>query len=114
MVVSPSSILDSLVFQICHVKIQALITYHLISKRWEGVYLVHLKYNLPQDEGDESYPITFRKYLANMTAKTGNYSGDQLFHTISCDNNPTTLSFMFPLIKGVSKLVSQRTNIHYL
>ena len=30
-----------------------------------------------------------------MTAKTGNYAGDQLFHTISCDKNITTLHFMY-------------------
>ena len=30
-----------------------------------------------------------------MTAKTGKYSGDQLFHTISHDKNPTTVQFIY-------------------
>ena len=30
-----------------------------------------------------------------MTAKTGKYAGDQLLHTISCDNDPTTVQFMY-------------------
>ena len=45
----------------------------MISKRLGGGgYSDHLEYDLPQDEGDESERITFRQYLANMTAKTGN------------------------------------------
>ena len=55
----------------------------------------HLEYYLPQNEGDESDPIIFQLYLANMTAKTGKYYGDQLFHAISFDNNPTTINFMY-------------------
>ena len=30
-----------------------------------------------------------------MTAKSGKYAGDQLFHAISRDNNPTTVHFMY-------------------
>ena len=30
-----------------------------------------------------------------MTAKTGKYTGYQLFHEISYDNNPTTVHFMY-------------------
>ena len=30
-----------------------------------------------------------------MTAKTEKYTRDQLFHAISCDNNPTTVHFMY-------------------
>ena len=30
-----------------------------------------------------------------MTAKSGKYAGDQLFHAISRDNNPTTVQFMY-------------------
>ena len=30
-----------------------------------------------------------------MTAKTGKYDGDQLFHAIYCDNDPTTIHFMY-------------------
>ena len=30
-----------------------------------------------------------------MTAKTGYYAGDQLFHAIYRDNDPTTAHFMF-------------------
>ena len=30
-----------------------------------------------------------------MTAKTGRYYGDQLFHPISCDNDPTKVYFMY-------------------
>ena len=51
---------------------QALIIYHLISKRWGGTYSDHLKYDLPQDKGDKSNPFTFQKYLANMTGKMEN------------------------------------------
>ena len=60
-----------------------------------GVYLDYLEYYLPQDEGDESEPITFRQYLENITSKAGKYSGDQLFHTISRDNNTTTEHFVY-------------------
>ena len=30
-----------------------------------------------------------------MTAKTGKYAGDQLYHAIYRDNNPTTLKLMY-------------------
>ena len=60
-----------------------------------GIYSDHLEYDLPQDKGDESDPITFRQYLANMTAKTENYAGYQLFHAIYHGNNTTTVSFMY-------------------
>ena len=30
-----------------------------------------------------------------MTAKTGKYSGDQLFHAVYCDNDTTTVHFMY-------------------
>ena len=60
-----------------------------------GVYSDHLEYDLTQDEVDECDPIMFQKYLANMTAKTGKYAGDQLFHAISCDINPTTVNYMY-------------------
>ena len=74
---------------------QALITYHLISKIREVFYSDHLEYDLPQDEVDESAPTTFQQYLANMTAKTVKYSRDQLFYAISRDNDPTTVQFMY-------------------
>ena len=45
---------------------QAPIKEHLISKIWGGVYSDHLEYELPQDEGDESDPITFKQYLGNI------------------------------------------------
>ena len=67
----------------------------MITKRWSEIYSDHLEYDLPQDKGGESDPITFRKYLANMTEETGKYAGDQLFHAISCDNGPTTVNFMY-------------------
>ena len=60
-----------------------------------GIYSYHLEYDLPQDEGKKSDPITFRQCLANMTAKTGKYAGDQLFHEISRDKDPTTVRFMY-------------------
>ena len=66
---------------------------HLISKIWGKFYSEHLKYDLTQYEGDESDLITLRQYLSNLTAKKGEYAGDQLFHAISCDNNPTTVHF---------------------
>ena len=44
----------------------------MITKRWSEIYSDHLEYDLPQDKGDESNPITFRKYLANMTEKWEN------------------------------------------
>ena len=59
------------------------------------IYSNHLEYELSQDEEDKSDLITFQKYLANMTAKTEKYTRDQLFHAISCDNNPTTVHFMY-------------------
>ena len=90
-----SSILDPSILQVPHVKIQALITDNLISKRWGGIYSDHLEYDLPQVEVDEYDPITFRKYLANITAKTGKYALDQLFHAVSHDNDPTTLQFTY-------------------
>ena len=48
---------------------KALITDHLISKQRGEIYLDYLRYDLPQDEGDGSDTITFRKYLANTIAK---------------------------------------------
>ena len=75
---------------------KSLVKYHLISKQWgEGGYSYHFEYDLPQDEGDESDHIAFRKYLANITAKMGKYARDQLFHEISHDNDPTTIHFMY-------------------
>ena len=56
---SSGSILDPYISQCCHVKIQALITDHLISKIWGKIYSDYLEYDLPQDEVDESDPITF-------------------------------------------------------
>ena len=43
--------LDPSISKFRHVKMQALITDHLISKHWGGVYSHHLEYDLPQDEG---------------------------------------------------------------
>ena len=59
------------------------------------IYSYNIKYDLPKYERDESKPITFQQYLANMTAKMGKYAGDQLLHAMSCDNNPTTEYFMY-------------------
>ena len=73
MVRSSGSRLEHYILKVCHVKIQALITDHLISKRWVVIYLDYLEYDLPQYEVDELYPITFREYLANMAEKTGKY-----------------------------------------
>ena len=61
--------LDPSISQVCHVKIQGLITDQLISKIWGGIYSDHLGYDLPQEKGDEYYPITLRQYLANVAAK---------------------------------------------
>ena len=52
--------LDPSLSQVFHVKTQALITDHLISKIWGGIYPDHVEYDLPKDKGDESDPITFR------------------------------------------------------
>ena len=60
-----------------------------------GIYSDNHEYDLPQDEVDESDPIKFLQYLANMNEKTGKYAGDQLFHTIYCDNNPTTVNVLY-------------------
>ena len=65
---------------------KALITDHLITKRWGKFYLDHLKYDLSQDEGDEYDPIMFQQYLVNMTEKTGKYARKQSFH-----KNPVTM-----------------------
>ena len=95
---SYGSILDPYLSQVRYVKMQALITDHLISKIWGKFYSEHLKYDLTQYEGDESDLITLRQYLANMTGKTGKYAVDQLFHAISRDNNPTTVHLCILLI----------------
>ena len=95
MVRSSGSRLYPYIYQVRHVKMQALITDYLISKRWGKFYSDHLECDLPQDKGYESNPVTFPKYLANLTAKTGKYAGDQLFHAISRDNDPTTVYFMY-------------------
>ena len=58
-------------------------------------YSEHLKYDYPQDEGDESDPITFQQYLSNMTEKTGKYARDHLFHVIYRDNDPTIIHFIY-------------------
>ena len=64
-------------------------------KKWGKFYSNHLEYDIPQDEGYQYDPITFRPYLANLTSKTGKYDGDQLFRAISCDKYPTTVNFMY-------------------
>ena len=51
--------LDTSISQVFHVKIQALITDHLISQILGGIYSDHLENDLPQDEGDESDPIAY-------------------------------------------------------
>ena len=95
MVGSSSSRLDVSISQIFHVKMQTLISNHLISKCWVGIYSDRFEDSLPQDVGDESDPITPRKYLASMTAKMGKYARYQLFHAISRDKNPTTVNVMY-------------------
>ena len=55
---------------------QAQITDHLVSKIRFGIYSDLLKYDLSQEEGDESDYITIKQYLSNMTAKIGNYASD--------------------------------------
>ena len=98
MLVSSVSRLDTSISKVGHVKMQALIIDHLISKRWERIYLDHLKYELPQDDVNESDPIMLQQYLSNITSKMFKYTRDQLFYAISCDNDPTTIHFMyFPL-----------------
>ena len=87
--------LDPYTLKFCHAKMKAIIKDHLISKIWGEIYPDHIEYELPQDEGDESYPITLRRYLANMTTKTVKYDRDQLLHAISHDNNPTTVNFIY-------------------
>ena len=74
---------------------KALTIDHLISKRWGGICSDHIEYDISQDKGDESDPITFRQYSSNMTAKTGKYDRDQLFHAISRDNDSITIHFMY-------------------
>ena len=74
---------------------QELIKDHPIYKIWGGGYLEYLEYDLPQDEGYEFDPITFQQNLANMTAKTVKYAGDQLFHALSRDNNHTTVNVIY-------------------
>ena len=92
---SSGSIIDPSILKVRHVKTKALITYHLISKIWGEIYLDHIEYYLPQDKGDKSDPIIFRKYLANMTAKAEKYARYQLFHAISREKNPTRVHFMY-------------------
>ena len=68
-----------------------------------GGYSDHFKHYLIWNKGDESDPITFRKYIANMTVSTGKYARDQLFHAIPRNNNFTTVHFMFFLHHKVKK-----------
>ena len=72
MVGSSGSRLEPSISQVRHVKIQALITDHLLSKIWGEIYSDHLEYDLPQDKGDESETITFPQYLANITENQEN------------------------------------------
>ena len=74
MVVYSGSRLYPSISQVRHVKMEELIKDHLISKRWGEICSYNIEYDLPQDVGDKSEPITFRQYLANMTAKTGKYA----------------------------------------
>ena len=85
------------------------------------IYSDHLEYELPQDEGHESEPITLQQYLANMTAKTEKYSGDKLFHAISRDNNPATVQFMYfsrnkveatQVFNGIPRILSEELLIN--
>ena len=69
MIRSYGSRLDPYISQVPHVKMQALIKYHQISKIWGEIYSDHIEYDISQDEGDKSDPIMFRQYLANMTEK---------------------------------------------
>ena len=70
------STLDPYILQVIHVKMQAIITYHMISKRWGEIYSDHFEYELPQDKGYEYDPIMFRQYFLNVTEKKGKYAGD--------------------------------------
>ena len=54
MLVSSGSRLDTYISQFFHIKMQALITDHLISQKWREIYSYHLEYYIPQDKGDES------------------------------------------------------------
>ena len=101
MVRSSGSELYPSIYKVCHIKMKALVTNHLISKRWGRIYSDHLEYELPQDDGDGSNPIMFQQYLSSLTAKTCTYARDQLFYAISCDKDPATIHFMyFPRHKG--------------
>lgn len=95
MIGSCGSRLDPPIPQVCHLIMQALITDRLISIHWGVIYSEHIGYELPQDKEYESDHITFRKYLVHITVKTGKYCGDQLFHTISCGKDRTTINFMY-------------------
>ena len=67
----------------------------MISKQWGEIYSDHLEYDLPQDKGDKSNPITLQQYLAKTTEKTGKCAGDKLLHTIFCDNDPINVNLMY-------------------
>ena len=95
MIGSCGSRLDPPIPQVCHLIMQALITYRLISIHWGVIYSEHIEYEPPQDKEYESDHITFRKCLVHITVKTGKYCGDQLFHTISCGKDLTTINFMY-------------------
>ena len=93
MVGSSGPILDPSILQVCHEKMQALITGNLISKIWERIYSNHLEYGLPQYKVDKLDPIMFQNYLGNMTEKNRKYAEDQLFHAISHANDPIPVFF---------------------
>ena len=40
---------------------KALITEHMISKRWGEIYSDNIEYDLPQENGDEYDSITFQQ-----------------------------------------------------
>ena len=50
---------------------------------------------LPSAHCPELNPIAFQQYLANITAKTVKYAGDQLFFAISHDKDSNTVYFMY-------------------
>ena len=89
--------LDPSTSQVIHIKMKSLIIDHLISKLLGGGGRdsYHLKYYLPQDKGDESNPITFLQYLANITEKMVKHVRYQLIHAISRDNDATTVHFIY-------------------
>ena len=66
MIGASSNKLDTSVSQVRHVKMQALVMDHMISKHWGEIYLGRLEYEVTQDKEIFNTTIKFRELLDTM------------------------------------------------